>query len=153
MSAVSERCTCLPVVQARTDAEEQQAKLKTLWQAKLDDAVRAACERLQEGHAAQLLERVAYLGTLHMGKLGSMRDAHLLERQQLQAEVSELHERLLQQLQTGQAASQLREQSLTEMHAAELQQLMEEHVEAVSKAAGDAEEHLQEVLAEVRLQS
>ena len=136
-------------VQGRTDLEEQQAGLEALWQAKLDAAVTAALERLKQEHVAQLLERVDYLGALHMGKLGSMRDAHLLDREQLQAELAELQEHTLQQLQRGEAAAQLREQSLIEMHAAELQQLVEEHVEAVSTAAADAEQHLQEVLTEV----
>lgn len=142
------RCVTF-AVQGRTELEEQQAGLEALWQAKLDAAVTAALERLQQAHTAQLLERVAYLGALHSGKLGSMRDARLLERQQLQAELAELQERHLQQLQRGETATQLREQSLIEMHAAELQQLVKEHVEAVSRAAADAEQHLQEVLTEV----
>lgn len=140
-------------MQARVDLELQQAGLETLWKARLDAAVSATCERLQEEHAAQLLERVAYLGALHMGRLGSMRDAHLLERQQLQADLSELQECHLQQLQQEADASQHREHSLSKTHAAELQQLVEVHVEAVAKAAADAEEHLQDALAKVRLQS
>ena len=138
-------------MQARINLEAKQAELETSWQAKVKADVTAAQERLQEDHAAQLLGRVAYLGALHMGKLGSMRDAHLLERQELQAELSDLQECHLQQLQAEQTASQLREQSLAKTHAGELQQLVEEHVEAVSKAAADAEEDLQEALAEVWL--
>ena len=136
-------------VQGRTDLEEQQTGLEALWQAELDAAVAAALERLREEHVTQLLERVAYLGALHMGKLGSMRDAHLLDREQLQAELAELQEHHLQQLERGEAAARLREQSLNEAHAAELQQLVEEHVQAVSMAAADAEQHLQEVRTEV----
>ena len=139
------------MVQARLGLQDQQAGLETLWQARLDAAVAAACERLQEQHATQLLDRAAYLGVLHMGKLGSMRDAHLLQRQLLQAELSALRERHVQQLQAEEHASQLRERSLTSTHAAELQQLVEEHVEAVSRAAADAEEHMQEAIAEVWL--
>ena len=139
------------MVQAHIGLQQQQAELESLWRAELIIAVTEACERLQEEHATQLLERAAYLGALHMGKLGSMRDVHLLERQQLQAELANLRDCHVKQLQAEGCASQLREQSLADMHAAELQQLVGEHVEAVSRAAADAEEHLQEALAEVWL--
>ena len=136
-------------MQAQQDLEAQQADLESLWQRKLNVAVSAACGDLKQQHEARLLERAAHLGALHAGKLGSMRDAQLLQRQQLQGKLDEALQRHLAQLQEERSSASLKEELLIEKYAAALQLVAGEHADSVLKAAAEAEEHLQACLQKV----
>ena len=81
------------MVQAQLDWDAHQDALEGSWQEKLHIAVSEACEHLQEQHDTQLHEHAASLSAQHMEELRSMRDAHLLDRQQLQAELLQLQGR------------------------------------------------------------
>ena len=96
-----------------------------------------------------MTERVAYLGALHAGRLGSMQDARLLQRQQLQAELLKARERHAQQLEHVRQEGELKESRMAQEHAAALQQTAEEHAHALAHTAAQAEERAQLRLAEV----
>ena len=81
------------MVQAQLDWDALQAALEASWQEKRIIAVSEACEHLQKQHDIKLHEHAASLSAQHTEELGSMRDAHLLDRQQLQAELLQLQER------------------------------------------------------------
>ena len=136
-------------MQAQRELEAQQAALESLWRKKTDSEVALAGDHMQEVHSAQMLERAAYLGALHAGKLCSMQNAHLLQRHQLQAELCEAHKRHAQQLEHARQAGVLKESRMVQEHAAALQQTAEEHEHALSHAAAHAEERAQLRLAEV----
>ena len=136
-------------MQAQTESEAQQAALESLWRKKADAEVAHARDHMQEEHSVQMLERTAYLGALHAGRLGSMRDAHLLQRQQLQGDLLEAHEHHAQQLEHVRQDGALKETQMLQGHAAALQQAAEEHEHALAHAAAQAEERAQLRLAEV----
>ena len=141
--------TAASVMQAQQDLEAQQAELESLWQRKLNVVVSAACGDLKQQHEARLLERAAHFSALHTGRLGSMRDAQLLERQQLQGRLDEDLQRHLAQLQEERSSASLREERLIEKHAEALQLVAGEHADSALKAAAEAEEHLQARLQKV----
>ena len=87
----SHRATC--IVQAQLGWDALQAALEGSWQEKRSIAVSVACEHLQKQHDTQLHEHAASLSAQHIEELDSMRDAHLLERRQLQAELLQLQKR------------------------------------------------------------
>lgn len=140
-------------LQARQDLEARREALEGHWQAKLDKDVNAACERHRQEHESQLMDHANQLSAAHAEEVSAMRDAHLLELQQLQDELDQAQEHHAQQLQEEQQASRLREealiQALTEGHAIEMNCVVGERMLDALRAIAEAEELAQTCQAEV----